>query len=264
MRKRFLILIAAGFVLAAAAAEASKLGSIVSTFPARVVIGGIKVMPTGMAYADGYLWEVFLEGYVAKRTHPAGSVVATYAVGTRPLYCLIYDGTYLWTVQYSTALKLDPRTLKPISSLVINGISDCQALAWDGRYFWASGVTPSYTTFCVNTSGSVVASYTNPYKTTKGMCYAGNLPGGARLFEGSHPSWPPVFYCYKTAGRTYDYRFAFGAYAHAAVATWDGEYLWTFDNSSPGGGEICCQVVAWEPDYAVAPASVGKVKALFR
>jgi hypothetical protein len=138
------------------------------------------------------------------------------------------------------------------------------SLEWDGKYFWISSPDIYYYVFRVTSTGSVVSSFRNFYRYTPGICYVDDLPGGPRLFELNGDVFPPKFYVYKAPARTLDYRFCPRYTGARYPACWDGEYLWTYDNTNMAGDEYCFQLVAWEPDYAVAPASVGKVKALFR
>ncbi len=95
MGNRIAKIIAAALLAGVAAASASRLGSIVNSFPARVN----HLMPTGMAYTDGYIWMMYSGGYMAKRGHPGGSVVRTFEfyphIGS--YWGLTYDGGYFWT-----------------------------------------------------------------------------------------------------------------------------------------------------------------------
>jgi hypothetical protein len=265
-------IIAAAVALSATTAAASKLGSIVNSFPARIQISGGKLMPTGMAYAYGYIWMMYSGGYVAKRTCPAGSVVQTFEFfpHVSAYWGLAYDGSYFWTSFLypdppPRLLKISPATMSVAGSYPLSNFNEpLLALEWDGNYFWISLRDVYYYVFRVTSTGSVVSSFRNSYRYAPGICYVDDLPGGPRLFELNGDVWPPMFYVYKAPGHTFDYRF-YPRHTRARYpACWDGEYLWTYDNTSPAGDEYCYQLVAWEPDYAVAPASVGKVKALFR
>lgn len=268
MGNKTLRIIAAALPAVVAAASASTLGSIVNSFPARVS----KLMPTGMAYAEGYLWMMYSGGYMAKRVHPSGSVVRTFEFyphigGYRGL---AYDGGYFWT-SYSyrdpvpRLLKISPPTMSVVGSYPLSKFNGpLLSLEWDGKYFWIFLRDVHFYVFRITSTGSVVSSFRNSYRYTPGICYVDDLPGGPRLFELNGDVFPPMFYVYKAPGHTFDYRFYPRHTGARYPGCWDGEYLWTYDNTSPAGDEYCYQLVAWEPDYAVAPASVGKVKALFR
>ncbi|HUU57447.1 MAG TPA: hypothetical protein VMW93_08905 [bacterium] len=268
MKRRLVKIIAAALLAGVAAASASRLGSIVNSFPARVN----HLMPTGMAYADGYIWMMYVEGYMAKRAHPSGSVVRTFDfyphIGS--YRGLAYDGSYFWT-SYSyrdpvpRLLKISPPTMSVVGSYPLSKFNGpLLGLEWDGKYFWMSILDTYYYVFRVASTGSIVSSFRNPYRYAPGICYVDDLPGGPRLFELNGDVFPPMFYVYKAPAHTFDYRFYPRHTGARNPGCWDGEYLWTYANHDPGGNEYCYQLVAWEPDYAVTPASVGKVKALFR
>ena len=272
MAVRLSRIIAVAVAVSAMVAAASKLGSIVNSFPARIRVSGGKLMPTGMAYANGYIWMMYSAGYAAKRAFPSGSVIATYEFypRVRAYHGLTYDGSYLWTsfmYRYPPPklLKISPATMSVVASYPLSHFNKrLLSLEWDGKYFWISLLDVYYYVFRVTSAGSVVSSFRNSYRYTPAICYVDDLPGGPRLFELNGDVYPPIFYVYKAPGHTFDYRFFPRHTGARNPACWDGEYLWTFANHDPGGNEYCYQLVAWVPDYAVAPASLGKVKALFR
>ncbi len=269
MGNRTARIIAAALLAGVAAASASRLGSIVNSFPARVN----HLMPTGMAYAEGYIWMMYSAGYMAKRVHPSGSVVKTFEFFPHfsAYNGLAYDGDYFWTsYRYGTdpiprLLKISPPTMSVVASYPLSNFDKrLFSLDWDGKYFWISLLDVYYYVFRVKSTGSIVSSFRNSYRFCPALCYVDDLPGGPRLFELNGDVFPPVFCVYKAPAHTFDYRFYPRHTGARNPGCWDGKYLWTYANHDMFGNEYCYQLVAWEPDYAVAPASVGKVKALFR
>ncbi len=270
--KRKRVLTTAALVFAATAAPATAaLGSVITSFPARIYGCGHMMMPVGMAYANGSLWMMYVDGILAKRAHPTGSVLATYVIFNEwGAQALNYDGNYFWTswqpgIAPSYLCKVDPTSMNIVASYTVNSPYPIRHLAWDGARFWTNMLEDKYKVHEMTNTGSVISTYDIPYMYTKGMAFIPNLPVGPRLVEGDCGNYYTTFYVYELPGRELNYTFASAIpEPHALAGCWDGQYLWTFGNWSPGAGEYCYQIVAWEPFPNVSPASLGKVKALFR
>jgi hypothetical protein len=245
-------------------------GSVVASFPARIYGHGQRMMPVGMAFADGSLWMMYVEGVLAKRACPSGSVLATYDLFQWGAYGLSYDGNYFWTawqphIGPSDLYKINPANMSIVASYRVNSPYPIRNLAWDGARFWTNMLEDQYKVHEMTNAGSVISTYAIPYIYPKGMAFIPNLPVGPRLVEGDYGTMQTTFYVYKVRSREVNYTFVPAIpQEHALAGCWDGRYLWTFGNFDPGGNEYCYQIVAWEPFPGVVPASLGKVKAIYR
>ncbi len=272
---RFIKKAALGVAVAviAGAPALGAVGSVVSSFPARIYGYGHRMMPVGMAYADGYLWMMYYEGVLAKRLYPTGSVLATYEIchwGVNATYALAYDGTYFWTSYTprpgpSDLYKIDSAKMTIVASYRVNSPYPIRQLAWDGARFWTNMLEDKYKVHEMTNAGSIISTYDIPYMYPKGFAFIPDLPVGRRLVEGDYGTLYTTFYVYKIRSREVNYTFVPEIpQEHALAGCWDGQYLWTFGNYDPGGQEYCYQIVAWEPFPGVAPASLGKIKAIYR
>ncbi len=262
MRRAFAIPLVAAAV--AASAGASDLGSIVNSFPARIRINGHQLMAVGIEYAFNDMWVMYYEGVLARRSCETGSVIATYEIGLYGYHGLAFDGSYFWTVFNADLLKLSAPPVSVVASYTIER-SMLRHFTWDGSCFWASFLEDKYYAHRMTNTGSIIDTFSIPYIYWKGVAYAGNIPDGPRLFEGAWETSPTEMHVYKMPGREFHYKFLPRmAEPHSLAGCWDGTYLWTFGNWSPGGGEFCFQMVGWEPGIGISPASLGKVKALFK
>ena len=256
--------------------SAAELGSVVSSFTLRPCWPDAAT--SGMTYANGFLWTLQIDSgppgaTIVKRVHPTGSILASYKISPDELDIfeeLTYDGNYFWagrcTVSWQDPklLKIDAGTMSIVSSVPLNWFeNEIVGLDWNGQDFWFSYFGAPNETYRMTTSGSVVASYPIRYDFSFGIAYAPGLAGGARVFECHRPGGSSTrINVYKAAGHKSEYSFLIQRERPCRIFCWDGEYLWL--NESLPTGENACRVVAWPPDIGVEPASLGKVKAVFR
>jgi hypothetical protein len=120
-------------------------------------------------------------------------------------------------------------------------------VAWDGSYLWLS----SYFKYLgqATTTGSLVASFGTDWVPT-GLAYDGDYLWAAEYNQ-------PTLYHVATAGSIVE------SFSFPAGQPWglgfDGEYLWV--TNKEGTGDV---YQAYFSGPAVAPASFGGVKALYR
>lgn len=107
--------------------------------------------------------------------------------------------------------------------------------------------------YTMTTTGSVVRSFRQPGTFPGGVDYV--APGYLWLTNWSGS--PLLYYC-TTMGSVID-SFSTPGCARPSGVTWDGNYVWYHDYSSPN---LCIR--AKVNFTGIAPASLGKVKALFR
>jgi len=227
-----------------------------------------------------------------------GEVVASFpAPGSQP-GGLAFDGTYLWYADYtsssSTIYKLT--TSGGYEGQWVKSWPYVMGLAWDGTYLWADTLTTRYV-YRVNTSGmSVVSSFYGPSAHMMGMgcdgdylyindwqdrrvakvTYSGSM---RQLIPVSAPSPAGVAiqgdYLWTTTRDYFTPTNALCVKAYksdgSAIASFQcpdsqapdlaiqGDYLWV-----SGFTNKYIYKVDVTPPSAVAPSSLGKVKALFR
>ena len=113
------------------------------------------------------------------------------------------------------------------------------------------------------TTGSVVESFNPGVFAIKGLGWDGDTAGGPFLFacemDAAHtihqinPSTGSVLSSF--AGPTFQ--------GNIIGLTWDGSYLWACQNYA-GQDMYAFQFIAHDPNPGIAPASIGKIKALYR
>jgi hypothetical protein len=223
----------------------------------------------GIAFEGEYIWLNNAAGEtkgVFKCTK-TGSVIKEMGFpysGWGPAYALTFDGEYLWTifhqpvginkysnfVRYTTTgseVKFFTTRTKPPYDYSI-------AVSWDGQFLWTDErrygrERPDAAKYTTN--GTFVASFAMAAYVATDAGYYHNQLWYAGLRPGA--------YIYGSGiGGTVVASFAAPGGSCRAVG-FDGEYLWTADRNTP---QYIYKVDIDVVD--VAPASVGRVKALYR
>jgi hypothetical protein len=226
-------------------------------------------VPPGQIYVNGIAWVgdiIYLkgknpeyEGIRITKCNPRGSLLSTFHLvwrGYLPRYGLTFDGTYLWTIEqdYLNTVPIDVCERYTTTGSAAGGFCPHPyywgsiALTTDGEYIYThfprKPIIEKHTP-----SGTLVASYSLPILPYSDMVYYkrqlwyygwGDLVYGVALNGSVAASFPaPGGSCDGTA--------------------FDGEYLWTIDRNNPQYVyKVDIDVVG------VAPASLGRVKAIFR
>lgn len=228
-----------------------------------------------------------------------GSVVSSFAVKAEVLpAALAYNGAHVvssdpasfsdrhwkvWSEQGSIISSFLPPTWAEIHD----------GAAFDGTYYWGSS-NKQNAVFCLTTAGSVIASFAQPY--TYGLTWDGHY-----LWTSDTVSSGKMLRRHTTAGSVVSSFNVPQPISLACDLGWDGAYLWapdsrgyiyrltttgsvvasfpppgkrtsgcTFDgaylrlSAYPGSGPWYIYKIDIGPAPAVAPASFGQVKALFR
>jgi hypothetical protein len=240
------------------AAEAA-VGDVIASWETPKPGGGFN----GIAYDGEYVWVkncLSDSGWVYRCTF-YGRVVSQiglpYSSPSYFSYGLTYDGEYLWTnYQYNKFPICDNyRQYTTTGSYMQEFVlhvwygSQSRVVTWDGLYLWTDTPDHRYAEK-VSTAGSVVARKPMPLEMASDAAYYRRqlwYYGGDGLVYGVTLNGS-VAASFPAPGGSCD------------GAAFDGEYLWTL------GGTSYPQYV-YKVDIGVvgvAPASVGRVKALFR
>jgi hypothetical protein len=260
----------AAFLLYPSLVLATYPGSIVSSFFAEYIPN--EGFPVGITYGNGYVWVAYAYDLVTKRRPDNGSIVASFKLeswgqqlGWEENHKYIYNVGWFAGIYWS-----DSTTGSTIGSFPNpHGIRTLEGIEYDdstpSRPIWVYDQL-SQTVWNLNTTGSVVSSFSLsswPYSVSA-LAYDGDTPGGDYLFFGMF-SAPP--YIFVVNPNTFSIISSFAApTADRGICdlSWDGRYLWAIENGPPPiePGWVY-RFVAHSSPY-VAPASLGKIKALYR
>jgi hypothetical protein len=244
-KKVFFVVVA---VLAATSVFAGTL-SVVSSFVSQ------KTWRKGLEYAGGYLYTT--SNYSDNTIHvytTTGSLVRTIPTpaGAMGVEVTHAPSGYLWLNTYSPYNGY--RMVLSNGSVVTSftGPTYGYGISSNGTYlYWSDARTRGL--YTLTTTGSIVRSFTQP----------GTFPGGCDYVAPGYlwlTNWSgsPFLYYVTTLGSVVD-SFSTPGVARPSGVTWDGNYVWYHDYDSPN---LCIRARA--NFTSVAPASVGKVKAIFR
>lgn len=242
-------------------------GSVVSSFYA----GNIEAYwPFGLTYGAGYVWLVYAHDVVTKRTPISGSIVASFHLASWGRE-LAWDANreYLYDVNWWDWVNWsDPTTGSTIGSFPNPGDGLLYGIDYDETHLpnpiWLGQRSPAWA-WNLTTTGSVVASYDlRSWRYLPTALAYGRTPGGDYIFFGMS-SAPP--YIYAVNPKTFSINSSFtapvGDYGIRDLS-WDGRCLWVLENGPPPikPGWVY-RIVAYSGP-AVAPGSLGRIKALYR
>ncbi len=256
---------------AAGAFATSYLGSVVNSWYAGYTYGSWHYLPLGLGYGDGHVWIAYGK-FFARRVPATGSVASTYTIegpsgndlgyanNTKYLY-FASGGPYVY-VRESTSGSTVQSFHVPAGAAVANGIDFDEGAP--SRPIWLSDYA-AWRLWNLSPSGSVVRSLRTTFSGVNGLAYDRDTAGGPYLFAGTRAT-PSTIYALNPASGSVLFSFQAPVYESSLSGlAWDGRYLWTAENlkNSPSCGWVF-QFHGQEPNSAVAPASLGKVKALYR
>lgn len=217
----------------------------------------------GIAFEGEYIWlkdeySPYEDKRVLKCTKP-GSLVNRinfpYPAPSVYSYGLAFDGLYLWTIyqEWHAPVPFDSHRKYTTTGSYAGGFGESilyywsVGITWDGGYLWTDGARTrrqlKYTT-----AGTLVATFPMTVGVYSDMAYY------------KRQLW--YYNAYLVYGVTLNGSVvaSFPAPGGSCAAVgFDGEYLWTADTNKPQYiYKVDIEVVV------VAPASVGKIKALYR
>lgn len=224
--------------------------TVVSSFMSR------KTWRKGLEYAGGYLYTTsnFSDNSIFVYT-TTGSLVRTIPSPASSMGVEVSHAPsgYLWLNTFSSPRGY--RMVLSTGSVVTSftGPASGYGITSDGTYlYWST--TSSDRMYVLTTTGSVVRSFTQPGGFPGGCDYV--APGYLWLCNWSGS--PFLYYC-TTMGSVID-SFSTPGAARPSGVTWDGNYVWYHQYSTDPA--LCFR--AKVNFTGIAPASLGKVKALFR
>jgi hypothetical protein len=266
MRKAALI-VAASAAVATGAFATSYLGSIVGSFNATAQVGSSNYYPLGLAYDGAEFWTGHSR-YAAEWT-VTGSRKSMYYINAGVNYETAYDrgANRLYAINklsstYSV-LGIDPSSGSIVNSFVVpSPFTTPQGLTFGGGYLYIADMYQSRI-LKTTTTGSVVSSINPAVFAIKGLAWDGDTSGGPYLFACEANSNHTIHQINPSSGSVVK-SFAGPAFAGNIIGlTWDGTYLWACQNYI-GNYMYAFQFIAYDPNVGISPASLGKVKALYR
>jgi glycosidase len=210
----------------------------------------------GLEYAGGYLYTTsnYSDNSILVYT-TTGSLVRSIPTPASAMGVEVSNAPsgYLWLNTFSPANGYRMVLSSGSVAASWSGPASGYGITSDGTYlYWST--TSSDMMYVLTTTGSVVRSFTQPGGFPGGCDYV--APGYLWLCNWSGS--PFIYYC-TTMGSVID-SFSTPGAARPSGVTWDGNYVWYHEYSGTTGPVFRATVNFTN----VAPASVGKVKALFR
>jgi hypothetical protein len=268
--KKIAVIIAASYLLITHFCEGTYLGSIVNSWYAGYKVGRGNYFPTGICYGDGYIW-INQQSFFTKRIPNTGSVVdaicfsgsgrgdIAFESKTKYLYCACFEeGVYVRHSFSGSTVRTLPLPL---------GATRPSTIEFDdgapGKPVWL-GDAFTWRLWNLTNSGSFVKSFKIPFGPVFGLAYDRETPGGPFLFAGTRTTPPTIYALVPSTGSIiYSFRAPVSDESLHGLA-WDGECLWALEHGNLAGnlGWVFRFVAHRTP--AVAPASVGRIKGLYR
>ncbi len=240
--------------LALGAPASAAVGQIVDSFPAPAA------NPAGLAWAKGDLY-CFCETspYLIWKINPNnGKVLGSFrfAKGGADTVGLAYDGKYFWAANGATEFVYRFEWGGSVASSFKARWNVGRGFTWSGLHLWGAErrTAPSYSYYQMRIDGEVLRSYSDFYEI-----YDPAWDGRYLWF----PEYDDFEEKYRVVAVDISNGTAVASFNSPADgargATYDGSYLWV--GTVAGNGRL------WKVDVAgvgVAPASLGRVKALFK
>lgn len=252
MAKRYPVMVILSVAFAASAAATG--GSIIRSFESPC-----NDRTDGIDYRDGYIYHANFNGPCeVLKTTVAGSVVSS--LQEPPYACGVdFTGSDFWAYAYWPRVPRDRiYRLNRDGSVVASFAAPSYGydVTFDGGNLWYSTAGNHYWNYVykLTTAGSVLSSFQAPHG--RGYLNKGLDWGGSYLWLAQASEVDGLVYQMTTAGSVV-YSVSMPGRQLTGVA-WDGKHVWFAD-----GGTAWVYQMTWS-GIGVAPASVGKVRALFR
>jgi len=220
--------------------------------------------PMGLAYDGTYFWNVDRQSDKIYKLDSADLeiVYEEHSISQDGPHGLVFDGTYLWFADTNTK-QIYRVTLSPwqvdfcydAPALVDNpdGSAFPTGLTWDGEYLWNADSETGLIYKVETSNWDVVSSITAPGNNPTGLAWDDVSPGGPYLWcandedEGGNDH--RIYKIDPDDGTVIDKFFTPGWYPMGL--TFDGEYLYNADCSSPPGYGLSIyklEIIEEEPD----------------
>jgi hypothetical protein len=244
-------------------------GSVVSSFLAEYIPD--EGYPMGITYGEGYVWVTYVYDLVTKRRPKDGSIVTSFRSeswadesGWEENHKYIYNvGAFGWIYWSDSATGSTIGSFPKPGTGALSGVD-----YYDGapsQPIWVVENVPAMA-WNLTPKGSVVSSYSlrSWLYLIRGLAYDGDTPGGDYLFLGLFTA-PSYIFVVKVD--TFSLISSFVAPVGGrgiSDLSWDGRYLWALENGPPPAkpGWVYRFVAHSSPN--IEPASIGKIKALYR
>lgn len=224
-------------------------GSIVSSF-----LSPCSNRSDGMCYCGGYLYIMDYPVGTVYRTTTNGSVLGSWA-GPRNGSGVHFTGTHFWTNTYSPGWAYYRDSNGSILASFA-GPAPGYGITSDGTYLWYSCALTRNTVWQLTTTGSVIGSFGGPGRWCSGLDWD---PRGYLWVADAPYGGVTGIYRVTTNGSVVESYSPLPVAFQPVGCAWDGSYVWYCDFWPP--------LYVYQMDTVVTsvePASIGKVKALFR
>ncbi|NIT36921.1 MAG: hypothetical protein GTN49_10555 [candidate division Zixibacteria bacterium] len=265
--KKTAIVTAFLLTLGSGALASSYLGSIVSSFNASVKIGAFTYYPLGLAYDGADLWTGHSR-YAAEWTL-TGSRKNVHYINAGINYETAYDkaNNRLNAINRLSSvyriLTIDPGSGSITSSFrVPSPLAVPQGLTFGAGYLYIADMYQSRI-LKTTTAGSVAGSIDPKVFAIKGLAWDGDTTGGPFLFACVMDAKHTIHRINVASGSVVKSFEGPKFTGNIIGLAWDGKYLWASQNYT-GQDMYAFQFIAYNPNVGVAPATLGKIKALYR
>ena len=271
MRKFAIVVLTVGLALALVAPvlATSYLGSIVGSFNATAAVGAFRYYPLGLTYDGAEFWAGYSK-YAAEWTK-TGSRKSMYFINGGTNYDTAYnrgaEPEHLYAInklsKVNRILTIDPGSGSITSSFVVpSPFTVPQGLTFGGGYLYIADMYQSRI-LKTTVNGSVVSSINPGVFAIKGLAWDGDTAGGPYLFACEFNAKHTIHQINPSSGSVVK-SFDGPAFTGNIISlAWDGTYLWTCQNYA-GQNMYAFGFIAYEPNVGISPASLGRVKALFK
>ncbi len=245
----------------------SYLGSIVGSFNATAIVGSSRYYPLGLAYDGAEFWTGH-QRYAAAWTM-TGSRKSMHYINAGINYETAYDrgAGRLYAINRLSStyrvLAINPASGSITNSFVVPApFTVPQGLTFGGGYLYIADMYQSRI-LKTTTTGSVVSSINPGVFAIKGLAWDGDTAGGPYLFACETNAKHTIHQINPSSGSVVK-SFDGPAFAGNIIGlAWDGTYLWACQNYA-GQNMYAFRFIAYEPYVGISPASLGKIKSLYR
>jgi hypothetical protein len=166
-----------------------------------------------------------------------------------------FTGTYFWVCTYATSMVYRVSSNGSILES-FSGPAEGYGITTNGTYLWYSSARSGNMVWQLTTTGSIISSFSGPGNFNGGLDWDGR--GYLWLADWGGPGSGGVFRMTTVGSVVESYR-PVPTGGRSSGCAWDGRYVWYCEVNLP---RYVYQMDTVIP--SVAPASLGKIKALFK